>query len=106
MMRVVRFSKRQKIVILGLVLLALFILSKIYADFQTQPQYVQMEDTSLSFSDGSFYLDGEKIQIFSGSLHYFRVVPDYWLDRLEKMRAAGLNTIDTYVTKLVTSRVV
>lgn len=41
-----------------------------------------------------FELNGKKFRIFSGSLHYFRVHPDYWRDRLRKFRAAGLNAID------------
>lgn len=44
-----------------------------------------------------FELNGKKFRIFSGSLHYFRVHPDYWRDRLKKYRAAGLNAIDVYV---------
>lgn len=36
-------------------------------------------------------------QIFSGAVHYFRIHPDYWMDRLEKMKACGLNTIETYL---------
>lgn len=27
-----------------------------------------------------FYLDGEKVKIISGGMHYFRVVPEYWKD--------------------------
>lgn len=41
-----------------------------------------------------FELNGKQMKIFSGSLHYFRVHPDYWRDRLQKFRAAGLNAID------------
>lgn len=44
-----------------------------------------------------FYLDGEKIRIISGSIHYFRVVPEYWRDRLEKLKALGCNTVETYI---------
>ena len=44
-----------------------------------------------------FELNGKKFRIFSGSLHYFRVHPDYWRDRLKKYRAAGLNAIDVWV---------
>ncbi len=44
-----------------------------------------------------FYLDGEKFQIISGSIHYFRVVPQYWRDRLLKLKAMGLNTVETYI---------
>ncbi|XP_012265320.2 beta-galactosidase-1-like protein 2 [Athalia rosae] len=47
-------------------------------------------------ADG-FYLNGKKITLCSGSLHYFRVPQEYWRDRLRKFRAAGLNAIETYV---------
>lgn len=43
------------------------------------------------------YLNGEKFKIISGSIHYFRVVPQYWKDRLEKLKAMGCNTVETYV---------
>ena len=35
--------------------------------------------------------------IRSGAIHYFRVMPEYWEDRLFKLKAAGLNTVETYV---------
>ncbi len=44
-----------------------------------------------------FYLNDKKIKIISGGIHYFRVVPEYWRDRLEKIKALGCNTIETYV---------
>jgi beta-galactosidase len=44
-----------------------------------------------------FLLDGEPFRILSGALHYFRVHPDHWEDRIEKARLMGLNTIETYV---------
>ena len=40
-----------------------------------------------------FTLNGKKITLFSGSLHYFRLPQQYWRDRLLKFRAAGLNTV-------------
>lgn len=45
----------------------------------------------------TFYLNGEPFQIISGAIHYFRVVPEYWLDRLEKLKAMGCNTVETYL---------
>lgn len=44
-----------------------------------------------------FYLDGAPFQIISGSIHYFRVPPEYWDDRLKKLKAMGCNTVETYV---------
>ena len=44
-----------------------------------------------------FYLDGEKMKVISGGMHYFRVLPEYWRDRLEKLKALGCNTVETYI---------
>lgn len=44
-----------------------------------------------------FYMDDEPFKIISGSIHYFRVVPEYWRDRLEKLKALGCNTVETYI---------
>ncbi len=45
----------------------------------------------------TFYLNGEPFQIISGSIHYFRIVPEYWRDRLEKLKSLGMNTVETYI---------
>jgi len=44
-----------------------------------------------------FYLNGEPFQIISGAVHYFRTVPEYWRDRLEKLFNMGCNTVETYI---------
>ncbi|MCC5895631.1 MAG: beta-galactosidase [Alkalibacterium sp.] len=44
-----------------------------------------------------FYWKGKPVKIISGSIHYFRVVPEYWKDRLIKLKAMGCNTVETYV---------
>ncbi|TDD53298.1 beta-galactosidase [Kribbella antibiotica] len=54
-----------------------------------------MPDFAIGESD--FLLDGKPFQIISGALHYFRIHPDQWADRIEKARLMGLNTIETYV---------
>ena len=52
-----------------------------------------------SFEIGAedFLLGGRPLQVVSGALHYFRVHPDQWADRIDKARRMGLNTIETYV---------
>lgn len=50
----------------------------------------------LTFDKDRFYLDGEPFQIISGAMHYFRIVPEYWEDRLKKLKACGFNTVETY----------
>ncbi len=47
--------------------------------------------------DDDFLLDGKPFRVLSGALHYFRVHPDQWRDRIRKARQMGLNTIETYV---------
>ncbi|XP_042488565.1 beta-galactosidase 17 [Macadamia integrifolia] len=44
-----------------------------------------------------FWKDGHPFRIIGGDLHYFRVLPEYWKDRLLRAKALGLNTIQTYV---------
>ena len=52
--------------------------------------------TSGLVAEGStFQLNGKDLTILSGSFHYFRVHPDYWRETLRKMRAAGLNSVQT-----------
>ncbi|MDP4098144.1 beta-galactosidase [Paenibacillus sp. P96] len=47
---------------------------------------------------GDQFVYGEKpLQILSGAVHYFRIVPEYWRDRLLKLQACGLNTVETYI---------
>ena len=50
----------------------------------------------LTYDSNSFYLDGKPFRLISGAIHYFRVVPDYWEDRLRKLRACGFNAVETY----------
>ena len=51
----------------------------------------------LEMKNRKFYMDGEEFHIYSGAMHYFRIPQEYWEDRLLKLRAAGLNTVETYV---------
>ncbi|TPP62195.1 Beta-galactosidase [Fasciola gigantica] len=44
-----------------------------------------------------FLKDGEPFQYISGSMHYFRIPRDYWSDRLNKAKQAGLDAIEIYV---------
>ncbi|ALV46748.1 beta-galactosidase [Arthrobacter alpinus] len=50
-----------------------------------------------TIGEQDFLLDGQPHRILAGALHYFRVHPDQWADRIRKARQMGLNTIETYV---------
>ena len=56
----------------------------------TQPDRIRYDSRSL-------IIDGKPVFIFSGELHYFRCPRELWKDRLQKMKDAGLNCVDTYL---------
>lgn len=51
----------------------------------------------LNANQSYFTLNNRNITIYSGAMHYFRVPKPYWRDRLRRMRAAGLNAVETYI---------
>ncbi|XP_052176984.1 beta-galactosidase 17 isoform X2 [Diospyros lotus] len=58
---------------------------------------VKLNARKFEIAKDMFWKDGEPFQIIGGDLHYFRVPPEYWEDRLLRMKALGLNTVQTYV---------
>lgn len=52
---------------------------------------------ALSWQDGALVRHGREHRMLSGALHYFRIHPDQWEDRLRRLAAMGANTVDTYV---------
>ncbi|HYI51744.1 MAG TPA: beta-galactosidase family protein [Microbacterium sp.] len=56
----------------------------------TPPSRFQIGETD-------FLLDGDPHRIISGAMHYPRVHPEQWRDRIRKARLMGLNAIETYV---------
>lgn len=51
----------------------------------------------ISIEKDKILLDGKPFQIISGSFHYFRTCPEYWRDRLIKIKNMGCNTVETYI---------
>ncbi len=52
---------------------------------------------TVRYDHDGFVIRGKDVFIYGGSFHYFRCDPAEWRDRLEKIKAAGFNTIETYV---------
>ena len=50
-----------------------------------------------SFDGKSFILNNKRIWLYCGEIHYYRFPREEWRRALETARAAGLNTISTYV---------
>nr|CAD7200164.1 unnamed protein product [Timema douglasi] len=53
--------------------------------------------SGLEATPDAFLLNGKNITLISGTIHYFRVHPDYWRDRLRKLRAGGFVGVETYI---------
>jgi len=47
--------------------------------------------------DSDFLLDNKPIHIYAGEMHYARVPAEYWRQRLQMIKAMGLNAVSTYV---------
>ena len=46
-------------------------------------------------AENAFQRDGQNVTLLSGSIHYHRVHPALWRDRLARLRSLGLNAIQT-----------
>ncbi|KAG6548447.1 hypothetical protein Mapa_009934 [Marchantia paleacea] len=62
-------------------------------------EYIENDAGAKSFyiANDTFYKDGSPFRILGGDLHYFRIHPQYWEDRLQRAKALGLNSVQTYV---------
>jgi len=52
--------------------------------------------SEFTYNGYKFLFDGKPYTVMSGAVHYFRTVPEYWEDRLKKLKACGFNTVETY----------
>ena len=59
--------------------------------------YSEARSFVIDYENDCFLKDGEPFRYISGSFHYFRVPRFYWKDRLMKMKAGGLNAVQTYI---------
>lgn len=60
-----------------------------------------MKLEAMCWKDGLFYQNGAPYSMISGEFHYFRVPKADWRDRLQKWKAAGGNTVATYIPWLI-----
>ncbi|XP_046658747.1 beta-galactosidase-1-like protein 2 isoform X2 [Homalodisca vitripennis] len=79
--------------------IALYVRSVYFCNTQTVYKYYNIrsgvnEGLTLGGCQG-FLLNGKPLTITSGTIHYFRVHPCYWRDRLRKLRAMGAIAVKT-----------
>lgn len=64
---------------------------------EARQQQPPLQDV-VTWDDHSLMINGERVMIFSGEVHPFRLpVPGLWADVLQKMKAAGYNCVSVYV---------
>lgn len=51
----------------------------------------------ITYKNGEILIDGKPTLIMAGEIHYYRLPPDEWQDRIDKLKEAGLNTAATYI---------
>ena len=73
------------------ILLSLLLLTLIISQAFSQAKH------SFKIADGNFIYDGKPIQIHSGEMHFARIPKAYWKQRLQMLRAMGMNAVATYV---------
>ncbi|KIW06877.1 uncharacterized protein PV09_02553 [Verruconis gallopava] len=85
-----------------IILLLLQTASARHPEFRPQQVIGLQQDASLqtnvTWDEHSLFINGNRILIFSGELHPFRLpVPTLWLDVLQKIRALGFSAVSFYV---------
>jgi len=73
------------------ILLSLLLLTLIISQAFSQAKH------SFKIADGNFIYDEKPIQIHSGEMHFARIPKAYWKQRLQMLKAMGMNAVATYV---------
>jgi beta-galactosidase len=55
----------------------------------------------IHYDRGQILIDGKPVLLLAGEIHYFRLDPADWQDRLDRLRECGMNTVTTYVPWLI-----
>lgn len=59
---------------------------------------VEAERTfEIDYDNDQLLKDGKPYRYIAGEIHYFRIHPTLWNDRLQRYRAAGLNAAQIYI---------
>ncbi len=66
-------------------------------DPQALPEKYFPYPERISYDGSSLKIEGQDVFIYSAAFHYFRTPKELWRDRFTKIKAAGFNTIETYI---------
>jgi len=84
---------------LGISLLLLASLSVLPVHSRNSDLFPPADDAkaAIDFDGQGFIIDGKRVFITSGSVHFARVPREMWRDILLKLKRSGFNTVETYV---------
>lgn len=71
-----------------------------YADFnwfRFKGEDVNLNSQKVTYNGNSLKIDGKETFVYSAAFHYFRCPKELWRDRFKKIKAAGFNTVETYI---------
>ena len=96
-MRVGRNTALMGLLMVGILLGLVYLFGKndLPADHASKGLPTRRFKRAITFSGRDFVVRGTKMKLLSGAMHYFRVPPAYWEDRMLKLKAMGLNTLET-----------
>ncbi|HEY1686726.1 MAG TPA: beta-galactosidase [Tepidisphaeraceae bacterium] len=63
----------------------------------TNLQSSKSHDSTIHYDNQCLTINGHDMVIFSGAFHYFRCPQGLWPERFAKIKAAGFNTVETYI---------
>lgn len=57
----------------------------------------QSAHQTVSYNGNCLKIDNKETFVYSAAFHYFRCPKELWRDRFQKIKAAGFNTVETYI---------
>ena len=66
--------------------------------YQTSYERVRGIPYTVGYDERAIIVNGERVLLLSGSIHYPRFAPGEWAHQFNLTRLSGLNTVQTYVS--------
>jgi hypothetical protein len=68
------------------------------SEYKTSYEHVRGTPYTVSYDERAIIVNGERVLLLSGSIHYPRFAPGEWAHQFNLSRLSGLNTVQTYVS--------
>jgi len=75
----------------------LLMLPALFLCLLSAPIQAEAKSFEIDYGNHQFLKDGSPYRYIAGDIHYFRIHSSEWQDRLERVRAMGMNAVQVYV---------